>query len=61
MRPMVMPLCAVLVSQLGRPQDQEILSIAAGSRVGEIKTTSDDGRLVNDHHLIVNCKLNHVT
>lgn len=61
MRPVVLPLQAVLQRQVWGFQNQKILSIAGGSRVGEVKATRDDHLLVNHHDLVVNCKLNHVT
>ncbi len=61
MHPMVLPLQPVLQSQVGGFQNQKILRIARGRRVGEVKATRDDHLLVNHHHLVVNCKLNHVT
>lgn len=58
---MVFPLQPVLLGQIFRFQNQEILRIAGGGRVGEVETSRDDLVQINHHHLVVNCKLNHVT
>jgi hypothetical protein len=50
-----------LLGQIFGFQNQKILRIAGRSRVGEIEATRDHDAQVNHHHLVVNCKLNHVT
>ena len=58
---MVLPLLAVLFGQVCGFQNQKVFCVSGGRRVGEIETARDDDGSVNHHHLVVNCKLNHVT